>query len=228
MFKAKLARDRQGLPRYPDEPNEMLCPVLVAGVRKYLSIARLSSSAPRYILSADVSAEPACQQRKAKILFHTDKSIITEPHLVSLSDEERIKVEGTMTNRPCSIFICTNFDRLADADPQDFGKWNSVNITSLTVSEIQNNILGQQIATSAGDFCASPLRTYVSNNNVKDDAALYAYVLPKNILRAFITAEQVKGSKVCFTLSFFALLANSRLANMEQGDDSVDVENSFA
>ncbi|KAJ7937896.1 hypothetical protein B0H13DRAFT_2405209 [Mycena leptocephala] len=218
MFKAKLARDRQGLPRYPDEPNEMLCPVLVAGVRKYLSIARLSSSAPRYILSADVSAEPACQQRKAKILFHTDKSIITEPHLVSLSDEERIKVEGTMTNRPCSIFICTNFDRLADADPQDFGKWNSVNITSLTVSEIQNNILGQQIATS-----------FVQRSNWRrDDAALYAYVLPKNILRAFITAEQVKGSKVCFTLSFFALLANSRLANMEQGDDSVDVENSFA
>jgi hypothetical protein len=40
-----------------------------------------------------------------------------------------------------------------------------------------------------------PLRLqhiYVSNDDVKDDVASYTYVLPKNILRAFITAADLR------------------------------------
>ena len=70
-----------------------------------------------------------------------------------------------------------------------------------------------------------PLRLqhiYVSNDDVKDDAASFTYVLPKNILRAFITAadlrtqvaaflygvspidnKQVKEIKVCYPLWAF-------------------------
>ena len=69
---------------------------------------------------------------KAKIVLHPDKSTITEPHFVwpTLSDEEWIKVEVAMK----------------DLILQDFGKRNSVNIASLTVSEIRDIILGQEIA----------------------------------------------------------------------------------
>jgi len=69
---------------------------------------------------------------KAKIILHPDKSTITEPHFVwpTLSDEEWIKVEVAMK----------------DLILQDFGKRNSVNIASLTVSEIRDIILGQEIA----------------------------------------------------------------------------------
>jgi len=60
---------------------------------------------------------------KAKIVLHLDKSTITEPHFVwpRLSDEEWIKVKVAMK----------------DLIPQDFGKHNSVNIASLTISEIR-------------------------------------------------------------------------------------------
>lgn len=40
-----------------------------------------------------------------------------------------------------------------------------------------------------------PLRLqhiYVSNDDVKDDAASYTYVLPRNILRAFVTAADLR------------------------------------
>lgn len=75
-----------------------------------------------------------------------------------------------------------------------------------------------------------PLRLqhiYVSNDDVKDDAASYTYVLPRNILRAFVTAadlrtqvaaylygvsppdnKQVKEIKVCI-ISCRCLLAMS-------------------
>lgn len=64
-----------------------------------------------------------------------------------------------------------------------------------------------------------PSRVYASNDDVKDDAASFTYVLPKNILRAFIAAadlrtrvaaflygvspidnKQVKEMKVCYPL----------------------------
>ena len=69
---------------------------------------------------------------KAKIILRPDKSTITEPHFVwpSLTDEEWIKVGVAMK----------------DLILQDFGKRNSVNIASLTVSEIRDIILGQEIA----------------------------------------------------------------------------------
>lgn len=40
-----------------------------------------------------------------------------------------------------------------------------------------------------------PLRLqhiYVSNDDVKDDAGSFTYVLPKNILRAFVTAADLR------------------------------------
>jgi pre-mRNA-processing factor 8 len=71
-------------------------------------------------------------QEKAKIILRPDKNTITEPHFVwpSLSDEEWIKVEVA----------------LKDLILADFGKRNSVNIASLTASEIRDIILGQEIA----------------------------------------------------------------------------------
>ncbi|KAJ3754297.1 PRP8 domain IV core-domain-containing protein [Lentinula raphanica] len=175
---------------------------------------------------------------KAKIILHPDKNTITEPHFVwpTLSDEEWIKVEVAMK----------------DLILADFGKRNSVNIASLTVSEIRDIILGQEIAAPSvqrqqmaeleksseaqaqvtavqtqttnvhGDTIQTvtttnyeqqvfssksdwrvraisathlPLRLqhiYVSNDDVKDDAASYTYVLPKNVLRAFITASDLR------------------------------------
>ncbi|KAF7291692.1 Pre-mrna-processing-splicing factor 8 [Mycena chlorophos] len=175
---------------------------------------------------------------KAKIILHPDKNTITEPHFVwpSLSDEDWIKVEVAMKE----LILA------------DFGKRNSVNIASLTVSEIRDIILGQEIAApsvqrqqmaelekstetqsqvtavqtmttnvhddamlvttttnyeqagfkSQSDWRVRaisathlPLRLqhiYVSNDDVKDDAASYTYVLPKNILRAFITAADLR------------------------------------
>lgn len=46
-----------------------------------------------------------------------------------------------------------------------------------------------------------PLRLqhiYVSNDDVKDDAASYTYVLPKNILKAFITAADLRTQVAAF------------------------------
>jgi len=85
---------------------------------------------------------------KAKIILHPDKSTITEPHFVwpSLSDEEWIKVEVAMKELilavrkvPCNLIP-------SNPSLQDFGKRNSVNIASLTVSEVRDIILGQEIA----------------------------------------------------------------------------------
>ncbi|KAG8802728.1 pre-mRNA-splicing factor 8 [Serendipita sp. 411] len=69
---------------------------------------------------------------KAKVILRPDKSTITEPHFVwpTLTDEEWMKVEVA----------------LKDLILADFGKRNSVNIASLTQSEIRDIILGQEIA----------------------------------------------------------------------------------
>ncbi|KAJ7071693.1 PRP8 domain IV core-domain-containing protein [Mycena amicta] len=165
---------------------------------------------------------------KAKIILHPDKNTITKPHFVwpSLSDEDWIKVEVAMKE----LILA------------DFGKRNSVNIASLTVSKVRDIILGQEIAAPSvqrqqmaemitnvhGDSIQTvtttnyeqsvfssksdwrvpaisathlPLRLqhiYVLNNDVKDDAASYTYVLPKNILHAFITASDLRTQVAAF------------------------------
>lgn len=70
-------------------------------------------------------------QEKAKIILRPDVSTITEPHHIwpTLSDDEWIKVEVA----------------LRDLILQDYGKRNSVNVASLTSSEIRDIILGQEI-----------------------------------------------------------------------------------
>ena len=60
----------------------------------------------------------------------------------------------------------------------------------------------QQVFSSKSDWRVRaisathlPLRLqhiYVSNDDVKDDAASYTYVLPKNVLRAFVTASDLR------------------------------------
>ena len=85
---------------------------------------------------------------KAKIILHPDKSTITEPHFVwpSLSDEEWIKVEVAMKELILAVCRAPSCLILSNPPLQDFGKRNSVNIASLTVSEVRDIILGQEIA----------------------------------------------------------------------------------
>lgn len=66
----------------------------------------------------------------------------------------------------------------------------------------------QQVFSSKSDWRVRaisathlPLRLqhiYVSNDDVKDDAASYTYVLPKNVLRAFITASDLRTQVAAF------------------------------
>lgn len=66
----------------------------------------------------------------------------------------------------------------------------------------------QQVFSSKSDWRVRaisathlPLRLqhiYVSNDDVKDDAASFTYVLPKNILRAFITASDLRTQVAAF------------------------------
>lgn len=53
-------------------------------------------------------------------------------------------------------------------------------------------------AISAAHLSLRLQHIYVSNDDVKDDAASYTYVLPKNILRAFITAADLRTQVVAF------------------------------
>ena len=87
---------------------------------------------------------------KAKIILRPDKSTITEPHFVwpTLTDEEWIKVEVALKDL---ILAVSNKLFYSEYNLnlfifQDFGKRNSVNIASLTASEIRDIILGQEIA----------------------------------------------------------------------------------
>ncbi|KAL9939737.1 hypothetical protein V8E36_001554 [Tilletia maclaganii] len=70
-------------------------------------------------------------QEKAKIILRPNVHTVTEPHHIwpTLSDDEWIKVEVA----------------LRDLILQDYGKRNSVNVASLTSSEIRDIILGMEI-----------------------------------------------------------------------------------
>ncbi|CAO1618338.1 unnamed protein product [Jaminaea pallidilutea] len=70
-------------------------------------------------------------QEKAKIILRPNVSTVTEPHHIwpTLNDDEWVKVEVA----------------LRDLILQDYGKRNSVNVASLTSSEIRDIILGQEI-----------------------------------------------------------------------------------
>ena len=87
---------------------------------------------------------------KAKIILRPDKSTITEPHFVwpTLTDEEWIKVEVALKDLILAVSNKLSYSEynLSLSFFQDFGKRNSVNIASLTASEIRDIILGQEIA----------------------------------------------------------------------------------
>ncbi|EMD31722.1 hypothetical protein CERSUDRAFT_100187 [Gelatoporia subvermispora B] len=136
---------------------------------------------------------------KAKIVLRPDKNTITEPHFVwpSLSDEEWIKVEVA----------------LKDLILADFGKCNSVNIASLTASEIRDIILGQEIATPSvqrqqmaeleksseaqGQVTAVQTQTTNVHGDAIQTVTTTNYEQP-NILRAFITASDLRTQVAAF------------------------------
>ncbi|EIW70772.1 hypothetical protein TREMEDRAFT_38390 [Tremella mesenterica DSM 1558] len=181
---------------------------------------------------------------KTKIILRPDRNTITESYHIwpTLGDEEWMKVEVA----------------LKDLILNDFGKRNSVNVASLTASEIRDVILGMEItapsvqrqqaaeleksteaaqqvtatATKTTNIHGDEITTYtttnyeaqqfasksdwriraisatnlplrihnifVGNDNVKDDAGSYTYVVPKNVLRSFIVNADLRTQVVAF------------------------------
>ncbi|KAK6910277.1 pre-mRNA-processing-splicing factor 8 [Kwoniella mangroviensis CBS 8507] len=181
---------------------------------------------------------------KAKIILRPDRSTITESYHIwpSLSDDQWMSVEVA----------------LKDLILADFGKRNSVNVASLTASEIRDIILGMEIAAPSvqrqqmaeiektteaqsqvtalqtkttnihGDeivvttttnyeqqtFASKsdwrvraisatnlPLRVnhiFVGNDDVKDDAGSFTYVIPKNVLKTFIVNGDLRTQVVAY------------------------------
>ncbi|OCF36708.1 pre-mRNA-processing-splicing factor 8 [Kwoniella heveanensis BCC8398] len=181
---------------------------------------------------------------KAKIILRPDKNTITESYHIwpSLSDNEWMNVEIA----------------LKDLILADFGKRNSVNVASLTASEIRDVILGMEISAPSvqrqqmaeiektteaqsqvtalqtkttnihGDeivvttttqyeqqtFASKsdwrvraisatnlPLRVnhiFVGNDDVRDDAGSFTYVIPKNVLRTFIVNADLRTQVVAY------------------------------
>ncbi|WWC70357.1 pre-mRNA-processing-splicing factor 8 [Kwoniella pini CBS 10737] len=181
---------------------------------------------------------------KAKIILRPDRATITESYHIfpSLSDDAWMSVEVA----------------LKDLILADFGKRNSVNVASLTASEIRDIILGMEIAAPSvqrqqmaeiektteaqsqvtalqtkttnihGDeivvttttnyeqqtFASKsdwrvraisatnlPLRVnhiFVGNDDVKDDAGAFTYVIPKNVLKTFIVNGDLRTQVVAY------------------------------
>ncbi|WRT66224.1 pre-mRNA-processing-splicing factor 8 [Kwoniella shivajii] len=181
---------------------------------------------------------------KSKIILRPDKATITESYHIwpTLSDDAWMSVEVA----------------LKDLILADFGKRNSVNVASLTASEIRDIILGMEIAAPSvqrqqmaeiektteaqsqvtalqtkttnihGDeivvttttnyeqqtFASKsdwrvraisatnlPLRVnhiFVGNDDVRDDAGSFTYVIPKNVLKTFIVNGDLRTQVVAY------------------------------
>ncbi|KAK8864279.1 pre-mRNA-processing-splicing factor 8 [Kwoniella newhampshirensis] len=181
---------------------------------------------------------------KAKIILRPDRNTITESYHIwpTLDDNAWMNVEVA----------------LKDLILADFGKRNSVNVASLTASEIRDVILGMEISAPSvqrqqmaeieksaeaasqvtalqtkttnihGDeivvttttqyeqqtFASKsdwrvraisatnlPLRVnhiFVGNDDVRDDATSFTYVIPKNILRTFIVNADLRTQVVAY------------------------------
>ncbi|KAJ7152210.1 PRP8 domain IV core-domain-containing protein [Mycena crocata] len=140
---------------------------------------------------------------KAKIILHADKTTITEPHFVrpSLSDEEWIKVEVTMRSLSLRFqdFGKRNSVNIASLTMAELEKSTEAQSQVTAVQVSTTNVHGNSIQTvtttnheqtlfsSKSDWRVRaisathlPLRLqhiYVSNDDVKDDAASYTYVM---------------------------------------------------
>ncbi|RMZ87673.1 hypothetical protein DV736_g5100, partial [Chaetothyriales sp. CBS 134916] len=134
---------------------------------------------------------------KTKLILRPDRTVITQAHHIwpTLSDEDWIKVEV----------------QLRDLILNDYGKKNNVNVQSLTSSE---NVRGEEIiVTTTSQYeqqsfasktewrtraiATTNLRTrsnniYVSSDDIHESEASYTYILPKNILRKFITIADLR------------------------------------
>jgi pre-mRNA-processing factor 8 len=182
---------------------------------------------------------------KAKIILRPDRNTITESYHIwpTLDDSAWMAVEVA----------------LKDLILNDFGKRNSVNVASLTASEIRDVILGMEISAPSvqrqqmaeiekstaeaneqvtalqtmttnvhGDlvqvvtttqyeqatFASKsdwrvraisatnlPLRVnhiFVGNDDVKEDATSFTYVIPKNVLRTFIVNADLRTQVVAY------------------------------
>ncbi|GFZ44084.1 Complexed with cdc5 protein 6 [Saitozyma sp. JCM 24511] len=182
---------------------------------------------------------------KAKIILRPDRNTITESYHIwpTLDDSAWMAVEVA----------------LKDLILNDFGKRNSVNVASLTASEIRDVILGMEISAPSvqrqqmaeiekstaeaneqvtalqtmttnvhGDLVQTvtttqyeqqtfasksdwrvraisatnlPLRVnhiFVGNDDVKEDATSFTYVIPKNVLRTFIVNADLRTQVVAY------------------------------
>ncbi|VDQ12373.1 unnamed protein product [Trichobilharzia regenti] len=101
---------------------------------------------------------------KAKIVLKPDKTTITEPHHIwpSLSSDDWIKVEY----------------QLKDLILADYGKKNN----SKTEWRVR--------AISATNLYLRTNNIYVSSDDIKENG--YTYILPKNILKKFITISDLR------------------------------------
>ena len=83
------------------------------------------------------------KNKKAKVILHPDKIMITKPHFVwpSLSNKEWIKVKVAMKDLILAVsWFILSMQQLYWQCTKDFGKCNNVNIASLTTSEIRDII----------------------------------------------------------------------------------------
>ncbi|RMD40342.1 hypothetical protein DV735_g4776, partial [Chaetothyriales sp. CBS 134920] len=134
---------------------------------------------------------------KTKLILRPDRTVITQAHHIwpTLSDEDWIKVEV----------------QLRDLILNDYGKKNNVNVQSLTSSE---NVRGEEIiVTTTSQYeqqsfasktewrtraiATTNLRTranniYVSSDDIHESDNSYTYILPKNVLRKFITVADLR------------------------------------
>ncbi|RMZ78392.1 hypothetical protein DV738_g3895, partial [Chaetothyriales sp. CBS 135597] len=134
---------------------------------------------------------------KTKLILRPDRTVITQAHHIwpTLSDEDWIKVEV----------------QLRDLILNDYGKKNNVNVQSLTSSE---NVRGEEIiVTTTSQYeqqsfasktewrtraiATTNLRTrsnniYVSSDDIHESENSYTYILPKNMLRKFITVADLR------------------------------------
>jgi pre-mRNA-processing factor 8 len=80
---------------------------------------------------------------------------------------------------------------------------NITNSSFLTATNYEQQVFSSKSDWRVRAISAThlPLRLqhiFVSNDDVKDDAASFTYVLPKNILRAFITAADLRTQVAAF------------------------------
>ncbi|KAJ8607387.1 hypothetical protein MRB53_040333 [Persea americana] len=141
---------------------------------------------------------------KTKLLLRPDKTVITQEHHIwpTLTDEAWIQVEV----------------QLRDLILNDYGRKNNVNTSSLTQSEVRDIILGMgdqravhaEAASRRDREAAAGAATthsrhdedaecsrranniYISSDDIREDVDHHTYIMPKNVLKRFITIADLR------------------------------------